>query len=86
MTDHYDWPASRHRIAGVTVDRVSEGKAYRNYIENSEFETRNVFMRENNQMTRQDLTRKYLIRQDETIQLTRLNEINPITLSIDSTK
>ena len=68
------------------MDRVSEGKAYRNYIENSEFETRNVFMRENNQMTRQDLTRKYLIRQDETIQLTRLNEINPITLSIDSTK
>ena len=43
LKDHSYWLASRHRIAEVTADRVRESKAYRNYIKNSEFETRNVF-------------------------------------------
>ena len=45
LTDHSDWLASRHCIAEVTVDIVSEANAYRNYIKNSEVETRNVFER-----------------------------------------
>ena len=32
-----------HGIAEVTAERVSETKEYRNYIENSEFETKNIF-------------------------------------------
>ena len=43
---------SSHGIAKVTVDRVSEAKAYSDYIKNSEFETMNVFERENNSGTR----------------------------------
>ena len=54
LTDHSDWLVSRNRIAEVTEGRVSEVRAYRDYIKNSEFETRNVFERENIQMTRQD--------------------------------
>ena len=53
------WLAASHGIAEVTADRVSEANAYRNYIENYEFETRNVFEWENIQLTRQDLTQKY---------------------------
>ena len=34
---------SRHCILEVTAERVSEEKAYSDYIENSEFETMNVF-------------------------------------------
>ena len=51
---------SSHGIAEVTVDRVSEAKAYSDYIKNSEVETMNVFEQENksgtrlNQMTRPD--------------------------------
>ena len=37
---------------GVTLDRVSEAKSYSDYIKNSEFETMNVFERENNSGTR----------------------------------
>ena len=48
LTDHTDWLASRHRIEEITADRVSEAKAYSDYIKNSEFETMNVFGRENN--------------------------------------
>ena len=74
LTDHSNWLASRHSIVEVTADRVNEAKEYRNHIKNSKFETRNVFERENIQLTRQDLTR-----QDENIQLTRLNENIPMT-------
>ena len=51
LTDKSDWLASRHRIAEVTEGKVSEVQAYRDYIKNSEFETRNVFERENIQLT-----------------------------------
>ena len=51
LTDHSDWIVSRHRIAEVTSDIVIEAKSYRYYIKNSEFETRNVFERENIQLT-----------------------------------
>ena len=43
LTDNSDRLTSRHRIAEVTADRVSEAKAYSDYIKNSEFETMNVF-------------------------------------------
>ena len=43
---------SRHCIAEVTADRVSQEKSYSDYIKNSEFETMNVFERENNSGTR----------------------------------
>ena len=51
FTDNSDWIASRHQIAEVTEGIVSEVKAYRDTIKNSEFETRNVFERENIQLT-----------------------------------
>ena len=35
--------ASRHGIAKVTADRVSEAKAYSDYIKNSGFEIMKVF-------------------------------------------
>ena len=41
-----------HRIAEVTGYRVSEEKAYSDYVKNSEFETINIFERENNSGTR----------------------------------
>ena len=62
LKDHSYWLASRHRIAEVTEGRVSKAQAYSDYIKNSEFETRNVFERENIQLTRQDLTRQDLTR------------------------
>ena len=46
LTYHSDRLASMHRIAEVTADRASEAKAYRDYIKNYEFETKNVFERE----------------------------------------
>ena len=52
LTDNSDRLTSRHCIAEVTVGRVSEAKAYSDYIKNSEFETINVFERENNSGTR----------------------------------
>ena len=51
LTDNSDGIASRHRIAEVTVDRVSEAKAYSDYYKNSEVETMNIFERENNSGT-----------------------------------
>ena len=60
LTDNSDRLASSHGIAKVTADRASEAKVYSDYIKNSEFETMNVFERENNsgtqknQMTRPD--------------------------------
>ena len=54
LTYQSDWLASRHYIVEVTEGRVSEVQAYRNYIKNSKYETRNIFGRENIQMTRPD--------------------------------
>ena len=43
LTNNPDGLTSSHGIAKVTEDRVSEAKAYSDYIKNSEFETMNVF-------------------------------------------
>ena len=51
LTDHSEWLTSGHQFAEVTAERVSEAKAYINCIKNSDFETRNVFERENIQFT-----------------------------------
>ena len=59
VTDKSDRLASRHRIAEVTDVRVNKVQAYRDYIKNSEIETRNVFEQEKNSI---DSTRsKYSI-------------------------
>ena len=42
LTNNTDGLTSRHRIAEVTADRVSEAKAYSDYIKKSEFETMKV--------------------------------------------
>ena len=52
LTDNYNGFTSNHGISKVTADRASEAKAYSDYIKNSEFETMNVFERENNYGTR----------------------------------
>ena len=39
LTNNTDGITSRHRIAEVTADRVSEEKEYSDYIKKSEFET-----------------------------------------------
>ena len=60
MTDNNDGLTSSHGISKVGADRVSETKAYSDYIKNSEFETMKVFEILNdsgtrlNQMTRLD--------------------------------
>ena len=60
LTDNSAGLTSSQGIANVTADRVSEAKAYSDYIKNSEFETTKVFEFENNygtrlnQMTRPD--------------------------------
>ena len=43
LTNNTDGIMSRHCIAKVTADRVSEVKAYSEYIKHSEFETMKVF-------------------------------------------
>ena len=43
LTDNSDGLTSRHGIAKVTADRVSEAKAYSDYIKSSEIETMKVF-------------------------------------------
>ena len=63
-----------HGIVEVTAERVSETKEYRNYIESSEFETKNIFEQKSIQLTRQYLNQQDLTLQDENIPLTRLNE------------
>ena len=68
LTDHSDWLASRHRITEVTEVRVSEIQAYSDYIKKSEVETRDVFERENIQMTRPENIQ--LTRPDQNIQMT----------------
>ena len=49
--DKTDGLTSRHCIAEVTADKVSKAKVYSDYIKNSQFETINVFERENNSGT-----------------------------------
>ena len=57
LTYNSDGLTYSHGSAKVTADRASEEKAYSNYIKSSDFETMNVFERENssgtqlNQMT-----------------------------------
>ena len=71
LTDNSDGLTSSHGIAKVTGDRVSEEKAYGDYIKNYEFETMNFFERENNSGTRLN----------QNIQMTRpdqdISRINP---------
>ena len=43
LTDNNDGLTSSHGILKVAADRVSEAKAYSDYIKNSEFETIKVF-------------------------------------------
>ena len=52
LTDNSDGLTSSHDIVKVTEDRVSEAKAYSDYIKNSEFETMNILEFENNSGTR----------------------------------
>ena len=52
LTDKCNRLRSRHCIAEVRTDRVSEAKAYSDYTKISEFETMNVFERGNNSETR----------------------------------
>ena len=68
-----DWLATRHSIAEVTRDRVSEAKEYSEYIKKSEFETMKVFERENNSGIRLAENNSGT-RLNENIPLTRLNE------------
>ena len=72
---------------GVTLDRVSEAKSYSDYIKNSEFETMNVFERENNsgtrlneniQMTQPD-QKIQMTPPDQNIQMTRPDQNIQIT-------
>ena len=50
--DSSDGLMSSHGIVKVTANRVSEAKAYSDYVKNSEFETTKVFEFENNLGTR----------------------------------
>ena len=43
LTDNTDKLTSSHGISKVAADRVSEAKAYSDYIKNSEFENMKVF-------------------------------------------
>ena len=60
MTDNSDGLTSSHGIVEVTANRVSEAKAYSDYIKNSEIEIMKVFEFENvsgtrlNQITQPD--------------------------------
>ena len=60
LTDNTDRLTSSRGISKVAADRVSEAKAYSDYIKNSEFETIKVFEIRNdsgtrlNEMTRPD--------------------------------
>ena len=51
LTDNPEELTSSHGIVKFTADRVSEEKAYSDYIKNSEFETMQVFEFENNSGT-----------------------------------
>ena len=78
LTNNFDWLEYQHCIAEVTEGRVREIQAYSDYIKKSEFENRNIFERENIQMTRlnQNIPLSPL---NQNIPLTRLNENVPMT-------
>ena len=87
LTDNPNGLTYRHCIKGVTAKRLSEAKSYSDYFKNSEFETINVFERENIsgtqlneniQMTRQDQNIQTTL-PDQNIPLTRLNQNIPVT-------
>ena len=81
--DHSDWLTSRHRIAEDTADKATEAKVYSDYIKISEFETMNVFERENNSGIR--LTENNSgTRLTENIPLTRLNENIPLKRQMEN--
>ena len=71
LMDNSDRLTYSHGIAEVTADRVSEAKVYSDYTKSSEFETTNIFERENN----------YGTRLNQNIQMTRpdqdISRINP---------
>ena len=80
LTDDSDRLTSSHGIAKVTADRASEAKAYSDYIEISEFETMNVFERENNSGTRlNQITRpdQYISRINPESRFNSDSQINP---------
>ena len=52
MTDKTDGLTSSHGIPKVAADRVSEAKAYSDYIKNSEFETMKLLKIRNDYGTR----------------------------------
>ena len=52
LTDSSNRLAYMHGYEKVTVGRVSEAKEFSDYIKNNEFETMEVFERENNSRTR----------------------------------
>ena len=87
LTDHSEWIVSMHRIAEFTAYRASEEKAYSDYIKNSEFETINVFERENNSVFRLTENNSWtrltgnipLTRLSGNIALTRQTENIPLT-------
>ena len=54
LTDNSDGLTSSHGISKVVADRVSEAKAYSDYVKNSEFETMIFFEFKNNSGTRLD--------------------------------
>ena len=90
LTENSEWIASRHGCKEFTLGIVSKAKAYSDYIKNSEFETMNVFERENSSETRINsgirLTENNSwtqinsgIRLTENNSLTRLTENSPLT-------
>ena len=52
MTDNTDGPTSSHGISKVAADRVSEAKAYSEYVKNPEFKTIKVLRIQNDSGTR----------------------------------
>ena len=69
LRDNSNGFLSRHCIAEVIADRVSEAKVYSDYIKSSEFETMNVFERENNSWP-QPSQNIQMTRPDQNIQIT----------------
>ena len=91
LTDNTGGLTSRHGISKVAANRVSEAKAYSDYIRNSEFETMKVFEIRNdsgtrlNEMTRPDQTisRINLVsRIDQNIsRINMVSRIDPVSLN-----
>ena len=71
LTDSSKWIASRHGCKEVTARKVSEEKAYSNYIKNSEFETTKVFEQKNISVTRPTLENISVTQPTQIFSLTR---------------